>query len=63
MDRFCLENGKRCIMWDDDGAGFYLVRVLLSGRGRNQQRGAHISMALLPSPLVLPMHADFVTPV
>lgn len=27
MDRFCLENGKRCVMWDDEGAGFYLVRA------------------------------------
>ena len=25
IDRFCLEQGKRCIMWDDEGAGFYLV--------------------------------------
>ncbi|KAL4423816.1 hypothetical protein ABPG75_001117 [Micractinium tetrahymenae] len=25
MDRFCLEHGKRCIMWDDEGAGFYLM--------------------------------------
>lgn len=27
IDRYCLEEGKRCIMWDDDGAGFYLVRA------------------------------------
>lgn len=26
MDRHCLEQGKRCVMWDDQGAGFYLVR-------------------------------------
>lgn len=25
LDRFCLEAGKRCIMWDDEGAGFYLM--------------------------------------
>lgn len=25
MDRFCLQHGKRCVMWDDEGAGFYLV--------------------------------------
>ena len=25
MDRSCLEQGKRCVMWDDEGAGFYLV--------------------------------------
>lgn len=26
MDQFCLRHGKRCVMWDDDGVGFYLVR-------------------------------------
>lgn len=26
MDRFCLEYGKRCIMWDDKDNGFFLVR-------------------------------------
>lgn len=26
MDEFCLRHGKRCVMWDDDGVGFYLVR-------------------------------------
>lgn len=25
MDYICLKNGKRCIMWDDEGEGFYLV--------------------------------------
>ena len=25
MDHFCLRNGKRCVMWDDEGVGFYLV--------------------------------------
>ena len=25
MDRLALEERKRCIMWDDEGAGFYLV--------------------------------------
>lgn len=29
MDRFCLQNNKRCIMWDDAASGFYLV----SGQG------------------------------
>ena len=28
MDRFCLQAGKRCVMWDDEGAGFYLVRAI-----------------------------------
>lgn len=27
MDRLALEQGKRCVMWDDQGAGFYLVRT------------------------------------
>jgi hypothetical protein len=26
MDALCLKHGKRCIMWDDEGNGFYLVR-------------------------------------
>lgn len=25
MDKFCLEHQKRCVMWDDEGDGFYLV--------------------------------------
>jgi hypothetical protein len=25
MDKFCLQHEKRCIMWDDEGNGFYLV--------------------------------------
>lgn len=25
MDKLALEQHKRCIMWDDEGAGFYLV--------------------------------------
>ncbi|BDA40553.1 hypothetical protein COCOBI_01-2060 [Coccomyxa sp. Obi] len=25
MDRIALEQRKRCIMWDDEGAGFYLM--------------------------------------
>lgn len=25
MDRVCLQHSKRCIMWDDEGSGFYLV--------------------------------------
>ncbi len=29
MDRAALELGKRCVMWDDTGAGFYLVSALL----------------------------------
>jgi hypothetical protein len=28
MDRLALEERKRCIMWDDEGAGFYLVSSL-----------------------------------
>lgn len=28
MDRMALEHSKRCIMWDDEGVGFYLVRQL-----------------------------------
>lgn len=28
MDRMALEHRKRCIMWDDEGAGFYMVRQL-----------------------------------
>lgn len=31
MDRYCLEHSKRCIMWDDDSAGFFLVRHLGKG--------------------------------
>ena len=27
MDMKCLRNGERCIMWDDAGAGFYMVRL------------------------------------
>ncbi len=27
MDRAALELGKRCILWDDKGAGFFLVRI------------------------------------
>lgn len=26
MDALCLKHGKRCVMWDDEGNGFYLVR-------------------------------------
>lgn len=26
MDKAALQHGKRCVMWDDTGAGFYLVR-------------------------------------
>ncbi len=26
MDKMALEQRKRCIMWDDEGPGFYLVR-------------------------------------
>ena len=29
MDRLALEERKRCIMWDDEGAGFYLVSSLV----------------------------------
>jgi hypothetical protein len=29
MDRAALEMGKRCIMWDDKGTGFFLVSILL----------------------------------
>ncbi|WPT11919.1 hypothetical protein PSENEW3n2_00005418 [Picochlorum sp. SENEW3] len=25
MDALCLKHGKRCIMWDDEGNGFYLL--------------------------------------
>ena len=25
MDDFCLKEGKRCIMWDDEKSGFFLV--------------------------------------
>jgi len=25
LDAFCLKEGKRCIMWDDEGSGFFLV--------------------------------------
>ena len=28
MDRLALEERKRCIMFDDEGAGFYLVSNL-----------------------------------
>ena len=29
MDEFCLKEGKRCIMWDDEGSGFFLVHFSL----------------------------------
>jgi hypothetical protein len=29
MDRAALELGKRCIMWDDKGTGFFLVRKII----------------------------------
>jgi len=29
IDRFALQHGKRCIMWDDAGSGFYLVSATL----------------------------------
>ncbi|KAK9824355.1 hypothetical protein WJX72_009649 [[Myrmecia] bisecta] len=25
LDKFALQHGKRCIMWDDEGAGFYMM--------------------------------------
>lgn len=45
MDKFCLLHEKRCIMWDDEGNGFYLVRkqcssklhLLLASRGTRLQ--------------------------
>lgn len=36
MDLFCLQHGKRCVMWDDEGAGFYLVRPSCLGWGRSE---------------------------
>ena len=27
MDDYCLKEGKRCIMWDDEKSGFFLVRI------------------------------------
>ena len=27
MDDYCLKEGKRCIMWDDEESGFFLVRI------------------------------------
>jgi hypothetical protein len=30
MDRAALELGKRCIMWDDRGTGFFLVRTIFA---------------------------------
>lgn len=27
MDKFCLEYEKRCVMWDDENNGFYMVRL------------------------------------
>lgn len=32
MDRAALEQGKRCVMWDDQGAGFFLVRNIAPGQ-------------------------------
>jgi len=29
MDRAALELGKRCVMWDDKGTGFFLVRAII----------------------------------
>jgi hypothetical protein len=29
MDAAALALGKRCVMWDDAGAGFYLVSIAL----------------------------------
>lgn len=30
MDRAALELGKRCVMWDDKGTGFFLVRAIFT---------------------------------
>jgi hypothetical protein len=48
MDRFCLAVGKRCIMWDDESNGFYLVSAMLvCHKAKQSQIGVGLTTVLL----------------